>query len=259
MSTFLSTFLVSGRLAQLILLLLFTVAAFLATGRLRRTANLPIRPLTAVTAIQEAVGRATEIGRPVHFTFGSGGLDAQAFAGFAVLSEVSRLCARYSCRLIVSNAVATFQPMAEEVVKQAYMREGKPTAYDPGSVRFSGGGSYNAAVLGTIEREGVAANIIIGNLFYESVLFIEAAGRVGALQIGGTMNTHQLPFVAAGCDYSLIGAEMFAAGAYLSQDSVQLGWLVGEEICKVLGLLAMASGTVWASCGSGTLSRLLRM
>ncbi len=254
-----STLFVSGRFIQSCLLAVFTACALVASTRLRRTSQLPIRPLAAVAAIKDAVGRATELGRPVHFTFGSGNLDAQAFAAFAVLSEVSNLCAQYDCTLIVSNAVAAMQPMAEEVVKQAYQKAGKGADFDRGSVLFAAGGSYNAAVLGTIERRKVAASILMGNMFYESVLFIEAASRSGALQIGGTMNTHQLPFVAAGCDYSLIGAEMFAAGAYLTKDSVQLGWLVAEEICKLFALLAILLGTLAASLGFPGFGKLLAM
>ena len=248
----------SGRFVQLLVLCLFTACSFIFTSRHKKAGGFEIRPLPAVQALTEAVGRATEVGRPVHFTFGSGSLDAQTFAGFSVLAEVAGLCARYNCRLIVSNALAAVHPASEEIVRQAYANAGTREAYNPSNVRFLGGGSYNAAVIGTLEREHVAASIMVGSLFYESVLFIEAAERVGAIQIGGTMNTHQLPFVAAGCDYSLVGAEMFAASAYLSKDPVQVGWLMSEEVCKVLALTAIAVGAALASLGSTVLTRILR-
>ncbi len=249
----------SARFAQLLVLCLFTACSFLFTYRYKRTGGYEIRPLPAVQALTEAVGRATEVGRPVHFTFGSGTLDAQTFAGFSVLSEVAALCARYNCRLIVSNANAAVHPATEEIVRQAYVNAGVRESYNPGDIRFLGGGSYNAAVIGTLEREHVAASIMVGSLFYESVLFIEAAERTGAIQIGGTMNTHQLPFVAAGCDYSMVGAEMFAASAHLSKDPVQVGWLMSEEVCKVLALTAMAAGVILTSLGSTFLARILRV
>lgn len=248
----------SGRFAQLVLLCVFIISALFFTSRQAKTGDARIRPLPAVQALTEAVGRATEVGRPVHFTFGSGELDAQAFAGFSILSEVAGLCARYNCRLIVSNALAAVHPATEEIVKQAYVNAGNREGYIPGNIRYLGSGSYNAAVIGTIERERVAASVLVGSLFYESVLFIEAAERVGAVQIGGTMNTHQLPFIAAGCDYSLIGAEMYAASAYLSKDPIQVGWLMSEEACKVFALAAMGAGAALASLGIDSLAKILR-
>ncbi len=250
--------LVSGRISQLTLLLLFSgYAYYYTTYKFKEFKETEIRPLAAVNALKEAVGRATELGRPVHFTFGSGGLEAQAFAGFAILGELAKVCAEYDCKILVSNVLPEVQPMTEEIVRQSFMSAGKVENYRSDDIRYFGSGSYNAAVLGTIEREKVAANVLVGNLFYEAVLFVEAGARNGAIQIGGTMNTHQLPFLAAGCDHLLIGAEMFAASAYLTRDSVRTGWLMGEEMCKLIGLALIIVGTVFSSLGSNFVAVLL--
>ncbi len=147
--------------------------------------------------------------------------------------------------------------MTEEIVKQSFIAAGKPEKYRSDDIRYFGSGSYNAAVMGTMEREEIAANVMIGNLFYEAVLFVEAGARNNAIQIGGTLNTHQLPFLAAGCDHFLIGAEMFAASAYLTRDSVRTGWLMGEEVCKLIGLALIAVGTVFSSLGFNIVTVLL--
>src|SRR5450756_2048675 len=58
-----------------------------------------IRRLAGLDAIDEAIGRATEMGRPVIFANGSNGLDdAQTIASFPVLSYVAHTCARYDTK-----------------------------------------------------------------------------------------------------------------------------------------------------------------
>lgn len=245
-------------MSQLVFLVLFAGYAYhYMKNGFSQTTESEIRPLAAVDALNEAVGRATELGRPIHFTFGSGGLEAQAFAGFAILGELAKTCAKYDCRILVSNVLPEVQPMTEEIVKQSFIAAGKPEKYRSDDIRYFGSGSYNAAVMGTIEREKIAANVMVGNLFYEAVLFVEAGARNDAIQIGGTLNTHQLPFLAAGCDHFLIGAEMFAASAYLTRDSVRTGWLMGEEVCKLIGLALIAAGTVFSTFGSNLVTVLL--
>ena len=61
-----------------------------------------VRPIPGFDAIEEAVGRAAEMGKPVHFTPGFGGLVAATFAGLEVLGYVAKLSAQYDVRLIVT-------------------------------------------------------------------------------------------------------------------------------------------------------------
>jgi hypothetical protein len=51
------------------------------------------------------------------------------------------------------------------------------------------------------------------------------------------------------CDYTLIGEELYAASAYLSKESVQIGTLRGQDIGKAVILVALAVGTVLATVG----------
>jgi hypothetical protein len=46
----------------------------------------------------------------------------------------------------------------------------------------------------------------------------------------------QLPFFIAACDYTLIGEELFAASAYLSDEPRQLGALKGQDVGKVIAM-----------------------
>ena len=52
----------------------------------------------------------------------------------------------------------------------------------------------------------------------------------------------QLPFFVAACDYTLIGEELFAASAYLSQDEKMLGSLKGQDFGKLVAMISILAG-----------------
>ena len=67
---------------------------------------------------------------------------------------------------------------------------------------------------------------------------------MGAVQIAGTSSDTQLPFFIAACDYTLIGEELFAAGAYIKRDSLQLGTLKAQDLVKLLLFVLMTLGSL---------------
>jgi hypothetical protein len=248
-----------GRVVEFLVLVVFMGYFWYAANQFKKTGKFSIRHLAALDTLEEAVGRSTEMGRPVHWSFGAYmQVDAQIFAGFAILGHLARLCARYGTRCIVSIYWPEIVPMCEEIVHNAFVAEGKPEEYRPDDIRFWGG-SHNQAMIGTIAREKPGGNFIIGNLGHESVLSLEAGARVGAIQVGGTMNTHQLPFIAAGCDSIFIGAEMFAAGAQIKSTPVNVASVMAEEIIKEAALVLMIIGSVMVTMGDKSLMNLLKM
>jgi len=116
-------------------------------------------------AIEEAVGRATELGKPVHYNPGLGDLVSevapQTLAGLDILSYVARTCARYNADLIVTNRNAVVHPITEEIVRQAFLAEGVADKLKPETVRFLSEEqfAYAASAMGIIQREQAAANI----------------------------------------------------------------------------------------------------
>jgi hypothetical protein len=224
-----------------------------------------IRRLAQLDAIVELVGRATEMGRPIHFMPGSGGLTGgditpQTIAGLSILGYVAELCAKYGSKIFVTIRVPETQSLARDIVQQAYLGAGKPEAFDPSQIVYVAptSQSYTAGVLGLMNREKIAANIMVGAIWAESIMFAEEAAALGAMQLGGTAHTHQLPFMIACCDYSLIGEELFAAGAYVSRDPVQQAAIVGQDICKLVALVLLFVGILATLVGSPSVMNLLK-
>jgi hypothetical protein len=224
-----------------------------------------IRRIAGLDSIEEAVGRATEMGAAVHYTPGLGDIAAdtapQTFAGLAVMAYVTELVAKYNTNLIVTIRNANVFPVAQEMVKNAYMTAGKPDMFQENTVRFLSNEqfAYAAAVMGIMNRENVAANIMMGAFWAESLMFAEAGSQVGAIQVAGTAAMAQIPFFVAACDYTLIGEELYAAGAYLSQDAVKLGGIVGQDIIKGLTMVMILIGSLLATVGNDALLNLMKM
>jgi len=218
-------------------------------GLKRRGGELFLRRIPGLEAIDEAVGRATEMGRPMLFSLGLEGLTVTTFAGLAVLGYVARLAARYGTRLLVPICAPEVLPVAREVVREAYQAEGRLEAYNPEDIRYltSDQFGYASGVVGLMHREGVASNFFFGGFAAESLILAETGRHVGAMQVAGTPDMYQIPFFIAACDYTVIGEEFYAASAYLSREPVMLGSVVGQDWGKAILFLLILLG-VLAKC-----------
>lgn len=208
-----------------------------------------IRRISGLNAIDEAVGRATEMGRPVMMVPGISGLDVVTLQALSIFSYVARAVARFGNKSIIPTIDPIVTGVAEETLQDAYADAGRPELYDSGDVRYLTGQQFAFAsgVAGIIVREKVAASFLFGAFFAESLIFAEVGQQVGAIQVAGTTETNQIPFFIAACDYVIIGDEFYAASAYLSRDPTLLGSIVGQDYCKLLLLAIILLGLIGVS------------
>jgi hypothetical protein len=209
-----------------------------------------VRRIAGIDAIEEAVGRATEMGRPVLFVPGIRDInDIQTVAGLVILESVARLTAKYETPIIVPVTYPIPFTIAEEMVKGGYLHAGRADQYDPNSVRFISPEqfAYVAAVTGIMLRERPAAHIFMGAFYAESLLLAETGFATGAIQVAATANVHQLPFFVVACDYTLIGEELYAASAYLSGDPKLVGSLKGGDLLKIAAIVVVVVGCLLES------------
>ena len=215
----------------------------------RRGKNLFIRKLAGLEALEDAVGRATEMGKPILYVPGLSTIDDIAtLASLNILSLVAKKTAEYNTTLLVPNRSPVVYVVAREIVKEAYTDAGRPDAFNPDNVYFltSNQWAYTAAVCGTMVREKPATNLFLGHFWAESLVLAETGASTGAIQIAGTDSVFQLPFFITACDYTLIGEELYAASAYLSKEPLLMGSLKGQDWGKmiVLGILLVASALI---------------
>lgn len=220
----------SGVMIYSFLLLYFIYSA-------RKGKELFVRKIAGLDAIDEAIGRATEMGKPILFVPGISVIeDVATLASLNILSRVARKTADYKSRIIVPNRDPIVMPVCREVVREAYLSQGRPDAYredDIFYVTYSQFG-YASAVSGIMMREKPATNLFLGMFYAESLILAETGASTGAIQIAGTDAVAQLPFFITACDYTLIGEELYAASAYLSREPMSLGSLKGQDWAKIV-------------------------
>jgi len=245
-----------------VLVLVFSAAVLLYTRWARQGKALFLRKIPGLEAVEEAVGRATEMGRPVLFIPGIQELDEiQTIAGISILGRVAKITAQYETPLMVPVRYPLVLAAGQEVVEQSYIEMGKGDAYDRDMVRYVAGEqfAFTATVNGYMMRERPATNIYMGAFFAESLLLAETGNAAGSIQIAGTAEPSQLPFFIAACDYTLMGEELYAASAYLSHEPLMLGGLKGQDFIKMLIVLCLIVGLVLMMIGYGeTFVRLFK-
>lgn len=210
-----------------------------------------IREIHGLKAIEEAIGRATEMARPLLFTPGWGG-DIQrptTIASMNILSHVAEITARYDCPLIYPTHDPVIMSVAQEVIRESYARAGYPDRVRQDNTTYvsSSQFGYAAAVDGMISRLKPASVFLLGTFEAESLILAETGNSVGAIQIAGTDSTIQLAFFIVACDYTLIGEELFAASGYLSGDQSILASVRAQDIIKILIVVLLIIAVVWAT------------
>ncbi len=208
-----------------------------------------IRRIPGLSAIEEAVGRATEMGRPVFFSPGLDGISITTLQALAILSYIVRLAATQGARVIVGLRDATVLPVAEESVREAYTAVGRSEDHRPEDVRFVSDDqfAYALGTVGLMQREKVATNFFFGGFYAEALILTENGHALGALQVAGTPDPTQVPFFIATCDYVVIGDEYYAASAYLTREPTLTGSLVGQDISKALLIAIIVAGIAIAT------------
>lgn len=252
----------TGKLTLLFFTLFFAISVVSLIQAAKKGKPLYIRPIGGINAVDEAIGRATEMGRPILFVLGTGTAgDIATIAGFTILSRVAKRTAEYQTPILVPVNDPVVMAMAQETVKEAYVQAGRPDVYRPETVYYISAMQfpYVAAVNGLMLRERTATNFYMGVFHAESLLLAEAGSTTGAIQISGTDQVSQIPFFVAATDYTLIGEELYAASAYLSQEPAQMGPLKAQDWSKLLILaFIVISVLLWTFFGMQGLAHLAR-
>lgn len=220
-----------------------------------------IRKIAGLETVEEAVGRATEMGKPILYVPGLNDMDdVQTIASMNLLGHLATIIAGYDSRLHVPVRKSLVMSAARETVQQSYLSAGRPDAYQEDAIHYVSDAqfAYAAAVDGIIVRERPAACFYLGGFYAESLILAETGNSIGAIQIAGTARPPQLPFFVAACDYTLIGEELFAASAYLSKEPRMLGSLKGQDAGKGIAILFIIAGSLLTTAESVTGSETVR-
>ncbi|MDD2649737.1 MAG: hypothetical protein PHF36_01200 [Candidatus Cloacimonetes bacterium] len=239
-----------ANLPMLIASLIFSVLVLYHITKVKKGNDLYIRPIAGLEEIDNAIGRATEMGRPILFVPGLSGIDDVAtLAALSILGHITKKAAEYDTKILVPVCDYIVLPIAQQIVKEAHFEAGRPDSFDAGNVFFVADGqfAYVAGVNGVMIREKTATNFYLGMFYAEALLMTETGNATGAIQISGSDALTQIPFFITTCDYTLIGEELYAASAYLAREALLLGTLKAQDYTKLLIIIFIVLGTVLSS------------
>ena len=236
-------------------LIIVAAAVMLSILWARSGRPIRIRKIAGLDAVDEAVGRATEMGRPVLFIPGIQDMDnIQTVAGITILGKVAKTAAEYDAEIEVPTTRSLVMTTAREAVHASYLSAGRTDSYNPDRIYYVSDEQFAfvAYTGGLMQRKRPAACFYFGCFFAESLILAENGNSIGAIQVAGTAETSQLPFFVASCDYTLIGEEFFAASAYLSGEPDQLGTLLGQDLVKGVAWAAVLVAALLATVAAVT-------
>lgn len=233
-------------------LLVYAVFALLARrGSFRPT----LRRLNAYEALPGQVGEAVESGGRVHVSLAGNSIidenTATSMAGLDMLGEVSARSTISDRSTLGTTADPTTLPLIGDTIRHAAKRIDAPYDYQALAARLVALDplSMAAGVTGLVPDEDVTSNVLVGSFEREAILIAEAGARQGLSQ---TISSDRLEGQAVGFvagDYTLIGEEMFVAGAYLSEKASRLGGLATHDVLRWVVALSIIGGVVLSSLG----------
>jgi hypothetical protein len=202
-----------------------------------------VRPLPAFQDIRTEAGYAAEGGGAIHVALGSGALYGKdavtSLAGIQAVESLADTAVAYNIPLIITVGDPTLLPLAEDVLRRAYERNGTIEMYDPSRVRFitSSPIAYAAGAGSVIAMEDVTANIMVGDFGPEVSLIADAAARRDLPQLAAAANPAAIGVLYPTSERLAVGEELYAAGAYTTGKRSHLISLVVQDIMRVILVL----------------------
>jgi hypothetical protein len=229
-------------------IILVSITIYYYIDRASSGEDIYLRKIPGLKALEEAVGRATEMGKSVLFVPGIMDLDqVETITGLNLLGHVAEHTAKYETSLNVPVSKSIVMEAGRDICKESYLKAGRPDLYSDDMVHYISDEqfAYAAGVNGIMEREKPAACFYLGKFYAESLILAETGNSIGAIQIAGTGSPSQIPFFVTACDYTLIGEEFFTASAYLSNKPELVGSIKGQDIVKLLVMTVMVLTVVF--------------
>lgn len=235
------------------LLLLFTLLIIFFTMRVR-AGRLPIlRQIRAFETLKGLNGRAIEAGRNLHLSLGTGSVvnesTADTLAGLAILDYLAKQAATTGVPPTVSMADPTVMLYAQNMMQAAHAAAPEEAVEARRHIRWIAPqpAAYAAGVMNLMNIDQPAGDVLVGRFGDEYLLLGETAARNDDQHIGGTSDPNTLPFIYASANETLLGEEIYAAGAYLEKRPTHLGSLMAQDFVRWLIFFVILIGIISAS------------
>lgn len=212
------------------------------------------RPLPALHVLKEATGRGAETGRALHISPGAGTIGrqstiAETTAGLLAAERVVSEAALNGTPVLVSSGDAVSHLAMRGILRQAYQRAGRAHDYDPASIQLithENPTAYAAGVMALYEQQRLEASQIIGSVGQEFLLFAEDGATRDLPQVIGSTSITALPVVLLNTPTALVGEEVFAAEAYLTDEPAPQARLMTQDFLRTVVITLIAGGIIYS-------------
>jgi hypothetical protein len=246
--------------------LVMLVLGGLAYGVLRvvrwRRPDLRLRPLHAYDSLDKQFAQVVETGGRLHVSLGAGSITgpetAVSLAGLSILEAVAADATVADQPPVVTLGDATLLLPAADVIRRAHEQLGALGTYDPLAARLVGldAATLAAGAMPLIRGELIRGSLLIGSFGPEVALMAEAGYRQRLPQTVGSDRLEGQAVGLAMADHVLIGEEVFAARAYLTEDgqpargslAAQRGLMV-EDLLRWVVVAALIAGAALQTLG----------
>lgn len=255
----LSKNLFEGKTLDLLVLLSVAVAMYFFMQKAVGGKPPKIRQIPLLEELDSIIGRAAEMGRPVHFTTGYGGLHDEwavmCVAGLAILGKTAEICGKYRVPIQFTCFRGYLVPIGQDIIKAGYEKSGNADMYNPNMVTYVGEDqpAYIAFVMDYFMSAKPAVSMIFGAIQSEMNNVLMQAARINAVSLAGTPRLYYQGKMALMTDYCLLGEELYVAGAAITGDPVQLGTIQAEDWFKIGVLMLFVLAAVFATIGQTSL------
>jgi hypothetical protein len=252
-----------GKILETIYFITFTIYILYNVRRYKDAKDTYVRRIPALDAVEEIVDRSVEMGRPVHISPSMKFINYQMVPALDMISHVANLCASKGCRLFATTMLPEVVPVLQDLLRIGYVKAGNPEAYNPNDVRFPTGeaNAYVTAVSSLVEEENCAGNMMFGYTTGAVFVYFARARTLlkDVMQVGGTGHIGDVVHMIAGCDYFLIGDELFAASAYLNREHNLLAAMRTQDVFKLALIGLTLIGSLLAIFGSQFILTLINL
>lgn len=204
----------------------------------RRKDAFPLRPISAYDALPYMLGAAVEADRPVHVSLAntsSGG--ANTLLALATAEMFYQTALRAESSVLTTNE-PTALPLTYNLLQRAYRHSDRVDQFSGRYLRWYPSGNqplaFAAALTATLGDERVSGSVLLGSFGSELALVLDAANRKKQGSIASSIDLQGQAVAYALADETLIGEEMFVAGAYLGDSAAQRGAIVALDTLRWL-------------------------
>jgi hypothetical protein len=234
-----------------LILIIVTAGLILIFSILKRTStNRTVRPLPAVTSLNQAIAMSVESGTRIHIALGRTNFlnptNSSVFTGLILVERIALVSVMADHFPVATSSDGAVSILSQTIFRHALLQ----TSIDPSSEsdqgRLAGPTpfSYAAGALELINHEQVRTNLFIGHFGAEVALLTSASERKDSTTIGASDSLVGQSILYMAADTPLIGEELFALPAYLSPSKINFACIRTQDFLRWALILILIGGSL---------------